>query len=540
MFRRSVISAAVATVVGALALGAGSSALGAPPGPTGAPAPSGPKITARIEGAKRTLLDRTTMRAPAGGWITKDGAPKGRCPADSAVGALNVATHGAWSGSWSNKYDDYLITKILGDTERGTKAYWEIIVNNVAASTGACAIKLHPGERLLFAVVPLSGTGYPLVIRAPKTVAVGAPLKVRVTYVNGKGASVALSGATVRTARGLGAKTNAQGIVTLRPRHAGKMMLRARKPGYVRAAVRTVRVAKPGPVAGRGHLGGMRAARGAGSPLKYLLGAQNRDGGFGEARGQSSSELYSGWAALALLADGRNPARVSRGGRSLLAYLKTHVAHDPGSLERTILVAGAAGAKATDFGGHDLLAALERDIRHNGSVARRVDTTTFAVLALRAAGVNPPARMVRWLARQQDKDGGFSYAKAGDPADIDDTGAALEALAGTGQQRARGRAVAFIRSAQNRDGGFPAERGGSSNAQSTAWAVQGLIAAGVNPAHVRRHGSRSPLGYLRSLITRSGAIDYSRGVLLTPVWVTAEAIVALDRKAFPLRPPKKQ
>jgi prenyltransferase beta subunit len=147
--------------------------------------------------------------------------------------------------------------------------------------------------------------------------------------------------------------------------------------------------------------------------------------------------------------------------------------------------------------------------------------------------------MLRWLIRQQDADGGFSFAKAGDLADVDDTAAALEALAGTAPS-ARSRAVAYIRAAQNRDGGFPAEPGARSNAQSTAWAVQGLIAAGADPAHVRTHGSRSPLRYLRSLITRRGSIDYARGVSLTPVWVTAEGILALDRRPFPLRPLTKQ
>jgi prenyltransferase beta subunit len=222
-----------------------------------------------------------------------------------------------------------------------------------------------------------------------------------------------------------------------------------------------------------------------------------------------------------------------------LAYIKTHVAHDPGSLERTILVAGATSVPATDFGGHNLLATLERDIRHNGSVSGRVNLTTFGVLALRAAGVTPPARMLEWLVHQQDANGGFSYAKAGDLADVDDTAAALEALAGSANPTARRRAVGFIRAAQNRDGGFPSEPGGSSNTQSTAWAVQGLIAAGVNPARVSTHGSPSPLHYLRSLVTHSGAIDYARGVSLTPVWVTAEAIVALDGKPFPLHPLKQ-
>ena len=329
----------------------------------------------------------------------------------------------------------------------------------------------------------------------------------------------------MRTSGGVTATTNANGIVTMRPKHRGKVMLRAHKAGYVRAAARTVKVRSRA-----------RAAQAAVSPLAYLLGAQNHDGGYGFARGQPSSALYSGWAALALVADRRNPAHVAHGGRSLLAYLKATVAHDPGSLERTILVAGAAGVPATNFGGHNLLAALKRDIRPNGSVRGHVNLTTFAILALRAAGVTPPARMVRWLVHQQDANGGFSFAKRGDLADVDDTAAALEGLAGTSDHRAQRRAVAFVRAAQSRDGGFPALPGGSSNAQSTAWAVQGLTAAGVNPARVHTRGAPSPLHYLRSLVTRRGAIDYSRGVSLTPVWVTAEAILALDRKPFPLRP----
>ena len=66
--------------------------------------------------------------------------------------------------------------------------------------------------------------------------------------------------------------------------------------------------------------------------------------------------------------------------------------------------------------------------------------------------------------------------------------------------------------------------------------MQGLIAAGRRPARVRRGGSRSPLGYLRSLVTASGAIRYSRTSAQTPVWVTAQALTALAGKPFPLRP----
>jgi hypothetical protein len=40
--------------------------------------------------------------------------------------------------------------------------------------------------------------------------------------------------------------------------------------------------------------------------------------------------------------------------------------------------------------------------------------------------------------------------------------------------------VTFLRRRQNRDGGFPLSPGGGSNAQSTAFAVQALVAARVD------------------------------------------------------------
>jgi energy-coupling factor transport system substrate-specific component len=281
-------------------------------------------------------------------------------------------------------------------------------------------------------------------------------------------------------------------------------------------------------------------ARAAGTSGAYLLAAENRDGGFGGAPGQASSQLYSGWAALGLAAAGDNLRDVARGGHGLLAYLAGGVGSlsDPGSLERTMLVVGAADLSARSFGGRDLVAALDRDIRPNGSVAGQVNLTAFAMLALRAVGIAPARRTVAWLVRQQDRDGGFNFATAGGSSDVDDTGAVLEALAGPDSPAAqvRRRAVRFVLAQQNRDGGFPSQPGGESNSQSTAWAVQGLLAAGIDPSSPDRGGAVSPLRYLSSLIGPDGHIQYARGVDQTPVWVTAEAVMALARKPLPLLP----
>ena len=82
----------------------------------------------------------------------------------------------------------------------------------------------------------------------------------------------------------------------------------------------------------------------AATPESYLAAAQNSDGGLGAARGASSSELFSGWAALAFAAQGDNPQVVRNGGQSLIAYIASQLstrlrrrlgrAHDPGGARR--------------------------------------------------------------------------------------------------------------------------------------------------------------------------------------------------------------
>ncbi len=283
----------------------------------------------------------------------------------------------------------------------------------------------------------------------------------------------------------------------------------------------------------------------AGTPAGYLLAAQNSDGGLGGAPGSASSALYSGWAALGLAAAGENPQDVTHDGHSLIGYIEAGVASasDPGSVERNILVAGAAGLPATSFGGRDLVAELRADVGRNGSVNNQTNWTSFAVLAFRAVGVAPPPGSLAWIVRQQDGDGGFNFATRGGLSDVDDTGAALEALAGDrapGAARARTRAIAYIRGQQDRDGGFPGMPGAGSNAQSTAFAVQGLFAVGVDPSSLHRRGAPSPLDYLRSLIAADGHVRYSHGMDETPTWVTAEALMALDGKPLPIAAPARR
>ncbi len=278
--------------------------------------------------------------------------------------------------------------------------------------------------------------------------------------------------------------------------------------------------------------------------VSYLVSAQSSDGGFGATAGQSSSELYTAWAAMGLAAAGRDPASVSRDGHSALDALRGEVStlQGLGDTERTILAAHACGASAYSFAGRNLVAEVLRARERDGSFENMVDLTAFAIFALRAVGHSPAFSPIReaagWIERQQNSDGGFSFAVHGSSSDVDDTGTALQALADAGahNRRVLGAAADYLIRSQNPDGGLPQQYGGESNAQSTAWAIQGLIAAGDNPATVHRHGSRSPVGYLESLLAPGGSIRYSRTSSQTPVWVTAQALVALAGKTFPVGP----
>jgi hypothetical protein len=221
------IGVLVALVFGPAAIAAGSAA------PT--------SVTVRVEGLNKELLAPKTVTTKTGS-ITKDGIPKGTCPASSATGALDVATHHDWGGTYDSKYGLEL-TSILGEAHPfSSKDYWEIFVNNVPAATGACALTLHHGEQLLFAAVSDSGPAeYPLALIVPSHAAVGHAFKGEVVYYDPKGKRKPLAGATVSVG-GHSSKTGSSGKISLNPGHAGTFTFTATHKGYIRSAPVKVKI----------------------------------------------------------------------------------------------------------------------------------------------------------------------------------------------------------------------------------------------------------------------------------------------------------
>lgn len=282
--------------------------------------------------------------------------------------------------------------------------------------------------------------------------------------------------------------------------------------------------------------------------VRYLVSAQKVDGGYGAQAGAASTELYTGWTAIGLAAAGRSPLSVEKNGQSVADGLRAGVGSiggarsfsAVGAIERTIIALHACGLPAGSLDGKDLAADLATYRKSDGSFAEEAILTAFGIFALRALGHQTSDPVVqaagRWLARQQNADGGFSFGTKGDPSDVDDTAAAMQGLAASGVHAAGrlAKATAFMHHVENRDGGFPLQPGEESNAQSTAWAIQGLIAAGEPPSE----GGRSPIDYVESLVASNGSIEYAKGVVQAPVWVTGEALAALARRPLPIGAPK--
>ena len=190
----------------------------------------------------------------------------------------------------------------------------------------------------------------------------------------------------------------------------------------------------------------------------------------------------------------------------------------------------AAGLSPNGFRGRNLLRELTQRRRDDGSFAGFTSYTGFGILALRSAGKRVGKRTARWFTRARNDDGGFGVSPAA-ASDADMTGVGLQALAAIGRSRGRAArgAVAWLRGAQNPDGGFSLTRNGDSNSQSTAYAVTGLIAVGAGEPVVDRG-----LAYLRARQRDNGSVAYSASGSQTPVWVTAQALLAFRRAPFPL------
>jgi hypothetical protein len=253
------------------------------------------------------------------------------------------------------------------------------------------------------------------------------------------------------------------------------------------------------------------------TPAGYVQSHQAASGGFAEP-GQRASPGLTAWAVLGLRASGADPA----GARQYLLEhereLETATDVELGVLAETV-TGGASPA---------LVARLRALVRPTGAIGDALNSTYWGVLALRQAGIAPPAATRTLILGRQARSGGWPWSSGTAP-DSNDTAAAIQALRALGVRgRPIERGLAYLRARQRRDGGFELTPRRGSDAQSTAWAIQAFVAAGAKPPP-------AAFRYLARLRRTDGSYRYNARYAATPVWVTSQVLAATARKSFPLR-----
>jgi len=280
------------------------------------------------------------------------------------------------------------------------------------------------------------------------------------------------------------------------------------------------------------------SAADASRAANWLESIQNADGGFGSSPGDESSAAITAWAMLGLEAAGRNPHDVARLGKTPVESLRSTIneVSSAGDLARTIVALEGAGSDPRSFAGRNLVAELLDRRAANGSFAGWPGTTSFSAIALRSAGATGGLdKTLDWLGSVQNADGGWGDVP-GQPSNADVTGSVMQAMPGT---EAADRGLSYLRKHQRSNGGFALGSGGAVNTQSTAWAIQGMVAVGGDPALIESGGKSAP-DYLTAQQAGNGHFRYSSSSDQTPVWVTAQALVAATGDAFPIAVPPRE
>jgi len=166
-----------------------------------------------------------------------------------------------------------------------------------------------------------------------------------------------------------------------------------------------------------------------------------------------------------------------------------------------------------------------------GAYGAGTGDNAWAILGATAISETIPASALTALRDAQQTDGGWEWS-VGWGSDTNSTALAIQALVANGEaitSTAIVSAVAFLRNAQVADGGFPYAPGATaeSDANSTAYVIQALIAAGEEPDGTAWEKSGvSPVDYLVGMQLPSGAFEWTPGTGENAL-ATTQAIPAL-------------
>ena len=258
------------------------------------------------------------------------------------------------------------------------------------------------------------------------------------------------------------------------------------------------------------------------------------DGGYGSGGAAVESMLAAGANHVAA-----KEWRQSPSGPSLATYFTGNGA------AYTQAAAGAAGKTAVALSAAEAclpLGALTPQAYYSptlGAYSDQSGSNSWAILGALAVSETLPSEAVDALRASALEDGGWEWAP-GWGTDTNSTALAIQALVAAGEPVSASSIISgltYLAGAQNEDGGFPYAPGedSPSDTNSTAYVVQALIAAGQDPLGPTWTISNStPISYLLTMQLADGSFEWQPGTGTSQL-ATVQAIPALLGRAYPVQ-----
>lgn len=253
----------------------------------------------------------------------------------------------------------------------------------------------------------------------------------------------------------------------------------------------------------------------------YLKSIQLPDGSYGtDSPGQNMDSIY------AVRAAGFDPAEDVKDGKTPVDYLLANISlvDSAGAAAKAALAARALGLDPRAVGGVDVIAIAEGAYDPaTGAYAGDDFTQSIVMIGLACTG-NAVGDLAdeALKATQIDDGGGWGF---GGFADADTTAIAIQALLAAGVPASDPdvvEALEYLKATQAADGGWGYDPT-ASNASSTAFAVQALLALGEDPeSEMYTKGGNTPVSYLLSQQQADGSFAG-----FDPTYATNQVLPAL-------------
>lgn len=279
--------------------------------------------------------------------------------------------------------------------------------------------------------------------------------------------------------------------------------------------------------------------------VDYLLSLQDASGGFAGLSGEPDPGVTID-AIFALKAAGYRGVDTQAPIDRALTYLDSNggdfAATGPGQTAKLTMAVISGGQNPRNFGGSDLIATLTQPEADNPatSAALRGDSVfshALVLMALVAANEPVPPEAIEALRETQIEDGSWAFmgtTELGD-GDSNTTSVVLQALvaADHGDDPMVESGLAYLSSVQNEFGQvlYAAGQADPADANSTALAVQALIATGQNPGDAEWLNATRGLAVFQNI---SGGFRYTDALPADNLMATVQAIPALAGYVLPV------